>query len=120
MIVYNFFILCSAPHDTGASTIGRRMRKQHESDSDSEGSEDVEDVQDVARLYSSAVQNKNNSMQRSIDRLLKTARAEAAAEDGLPHDYYERCTAAENIYEKPVLCSAHVVGIADPVKYRKG
>ena len=95
------------------------MRKQHESDSDSQDSEDVEDVEEFARQYSSAVQNKNNSIQRTIDRLLATARAEAAAEDGLPHDYYDRCTAAENFYKKPVLCSAHVVGIADPVKYRK-
>ena len=29
------------------------------------------------------------------------------------------CTPAEDFYKKPVLCAAHVVGIADPVKYRK-
>ena len=47
MIVSNFlilFVLCSAPHDNGASAIRRRMREQHESDSDSEDPEDVEDV----------------------------------------------------------------------------
>ena len=70
-----------------------------------------------APFNSSAVQN--NSIQRTLDRLRATARAEAAAEDGVPDDYYERCTAAENFYMKPVLCSAHVVGIADPIKYRK-
>ena len=42
------FILCSAPHDNGTSAIRRRMREQHELDSDSEDSEDVEDV---ARQY---------------------------------------------------------------------
>ena len=47
VIVSNFFIsfiLCSAPHDNGASAIRRRMREQHELDSDSEVPEDVEDV----------------------------------------------------------------------------
>ena len=36
-------------------------------------------------------------------------------------DYYDRFrrTPAEDFYKKPVLCAAHVVGIADPVKYRK-
>ena len=51
-----------------------------------------------------------------------TARAEVAAEDGIPaDDYYDRFrrTPAEDFYKKPVLCAAHVVGIADPVKYRK-
>ena len=67
-----------------------------------------------------------------------TARAEAAAEDLVrADDYYHsrpyfRCadkpvdhyahfcsTPAEDFYKKPVLCAAHVVGIADPVKYRK-
>ena len=60
-----------------------------------------------------------NSIQGTLDRLMATARAEAASEDGVPDNYYHRCTAAENFYMKPVLCSAHVVGIADPVKYRK-
>ena len=48
--------------------------------------------------------------------------AEVAAEDGIPaDDYYDRFrrTPAEDFYKKPVLCSAHVVGIADPVQYRK-
>ena len=60
-----------------------------------------------------------NSIQGTLNRLRATARAEAAAEDGVPGDYYQRCTVAENFYMKPVLCSAHVVGIADPVKYSK-
>ena len=60
-----------------------------------------------------------NSIQETLHRLWVTARAEAAAEDGVPADYYHRCTAAENFYMKPVLCSAHVVGITDPVKNRK-
>ena len=60
-------------------------------------------------------------MQASLDRLRATARAVAAAEDGLPADHYDRFrrTPAEDFYKKPVLCAAHVVGIADPVKYRK-
>ena len=59
-------------------------------------------------------------MQASLDMLRATARAEAAAEDGLPADHYRfRSTPAEDFYKKPVLCAAHVVGIADPVKYRK-
>ena len=45
-ILYVIYILCSAPHDNGASPIRRRMREQHESDS-----EDKEDVVDVARQY---------------------------------------------------------------------
>ena len=45
-MLYLIFILCSAPHDNGASPIRRRMREQHESDS-----EDEEDVVDVARQY---------------------------------------------------------------------
>ena len=38
-----------------------------------------------------------------------------------PVDHYARfcSTPAEDFYKKPVLCAAHVVGIADPVKYRK-
>ena len=51
-----------------------------------------------------------------------TARAEVAAEDGIPaDDYYDRFrrTPAEDFYKKPVLCVAHVFCIADPVKYRK-
>ena len=58
-----------------------------------------------------------HAIQGTLNRLRATA--DAAAEDGVPDDYYHRCTAAENFYMKPVLCSAHVVGIADPVKYRK-
>ena len=46
IMLYLIFILCSAPHDNGASPIRRRMREQHESDS-----EDEEDVVDVARQY---------------------------------------------------------------------
>ena len=36
-------------------------------------------------------------------------------------DYYDRFrrTSAEDFNKKHVLCAAHVVGIADPVKYRK-
>ena len=62
-----------------------------------------------------------------------TARAEAAAEDGFPADHYDCSlpiyttdpyhrfyrTPAEDFYKKPVLCAAHVVGIADPLKYQK-
>ena len=52
-----------------------------------------------------------------------TARAEVAADDGIPaNDYYDRFrrTLAEDFYKKPVLCAVHVVvGIADPVMYRK-
>ena len=38
-----------------------------------------------------------------------------------PVDHYARfcSTPTEDLYKKPVLCAAHVVGIADPVKYRK-
>ena len=45
-MLYLIFILCSAPHDNGASPIRRRMREQHESES-----EDEEDFVDVARQY---------------------------------------------------------------------
>ena len=50
------------------------------------------------------------------------ARAEVAAEDRVPSDDYcnrFRSASAEDFNKKHVLCSAHVVGIADPVKYRK-
>ena len=38
-----------------------------------------------------------------------------------PVDYYTRfcSTPAGDFYKKPVLCAAHVVSIADRVKYRK-
>ena len=58
----------------------------------------------------------------SLDKLRATARAEVAAEDGIPaDDYYDRFrrTSAEDFNKKHVPCAAHVVGIADPVKYRK-
>ena len=43
--MYLIFILCTAPQNNGAIPIPRRMREQHESDS-----EDEEDVfEDVAR-----------------------------------------------------------------------
>ena len=45
-MLYLIFILCSALHNDGAIPIRRRMREQHESDS-----EDEEDVVDVARQY---------------------------------------------------------------------
>ena len=47
--------------------------------------------------------------------------AEVDAEDGFPVDHYDRFsrTPAKDFYKKPVLCAAHVVGIADQVKYRK-
>ena len=61
--------------------------------------------------------------QASLDKLRTTARAEVAAKDRVPaDDYYDRFrrTSAEDFNKKHVLCSAHVIGIADPVKYRKG
>ena len=45
--MYLIFILCTAPHNNAALTIRRRMREQHESDSEDE--EDV--IEDVARQY---------------------------------------------------------------------
>ena len=51
--------------------------------------------------------------------------AEVDAEDLVrADDYYHlmpyfRCADKQDFYKKPVLCAAHVVGIADPVKYRK-
>ena len=47
--------------------------------------------------------------------------AELDAEDGFHVDHHDRFsrTPAKDFYKKPVLCSAHVVGITDPVKYRK-
>ena len=39
--------MCTAPHNNGAIPIRRRMREQHESDSEDE--EDV--IEDVARQY---------------------------------------------------------------------
>ena len=48
--------------------------------------------------------------------------AEVRAEDGIytTNPYVRGCRSpAEYFYKKPVLCAAHVVGIADPVKYRK-
>ena len=105
IMLYIIFILCSALHNVGAIPIRRRMREQHESDS-----EDEEDAVDVAYT----------SIQASLDKLRATARAEAAAEDGLPADHYDRFrrTPDEDFYKKPVRCAAHVVGIADP--YKKG
>ena len=46
--MYLIFIMCTAPHNNGAIPIRRRMREQHESDS-----EDVEEdvMEDVARQY---------------------------------------------------------------------
>ena len=41
-----YFILCTGPQNNGAIPIHRRMREQHESDS-----EDSEVVEDVARQY---------------------------------------------------------------------
>ena len=43
--MYLIFIMCTAPHNNGAIPIRRRMREQHESDSEDE--EDV--IEDVAR-----------------------------------------------------------------------
>ena len=45
--VYLIFIMCTAPHNNCAIPIRRRMREQHESDSEDE--EDV--IEDVARQY---------------------------------------------------------------------
>ena len=45
--MYLIFILCTAPHNNAALPIRRRMREQHESDSEDE--EDV--IEDVARQY---------------------------------------------------------------------
>ena len=45
-MMYLIFILCTGPQNNGAIPILRRMREQHESDS-----EDEEDVIDVARQY---------------------------------------------------------------------
>ena len=51
--------------------------------------------------------------------------AEVDAEDLVrANDYYHsmpyfRFADKQDFYKKPVLCAAHVVGIADPVKYRK-
>ena len=45
--MYLIFILCTAPQNNGAIPILRRMREQHESDSEDE--EDV--IEDVARQY---------------------------------------------------------------------
>ena len=50
--------------------------------------------------------------------------AEVDAEDLVRDDYYHsrpylRCADKQDFYKKPVLCAAHMVGIADPVKYRK-
>ena len=48
--MYLIFIVCTAPHNNGAIPIRRRMREQHQSDSeDVEDSEDV--MEDVARQY---------------------------------------------------------------------
>ena len=44
--MYLIFILCTAPQNNGAIPILRRMREQHESDSEEE---DV--IEDVARQY---------------------------------------------------------------------
>ena len=46
--MYLLFILCTAPQNNAALPIRRRMREQHESDS-----EDVEEdvMEDVARQY---------------------------------------------------------------------
>ena len=58
-------------------------------------------------------------------RLKAEAIAEVDAEDLVrADDYYHsrpyfRCADKQDFYKKPVLCAAHVVGIADPVKYRK-
>ena len=46
IMLYLIFILCSAPHNDGAIPIRRRMREQHESDS-----EDEEDAVDVAYTH---------------------------------------------------------------------
>ena len=93
------------------------MREQHESDS-----EDEEDVVDVARQYfvPSMLVHVASSWY-FVPSMLIQARAEAAAEDGLPADHYDRfCrTPVGDFYKNPVRCAAHVVGVADPVKYRK-
>ena len=52
-----------------------------------------------------------------------TARAEVAAEDLVSADDYYHArpyfrSAPADKPKTPVLCAAHVVGIADPVKYR--
>ena len=46
-LMYLILILCTAPQNNGAIPIPRRMREQHESDSEDE--EDV--IEDVARQY---------------------------------------------------------------------
>ena len=65
-MLYLIFILCSALHNDGAIPIRRRMREQHELDS-----EDEEDAVDVAYT----------SIQASLDRLRAEARAEVDAKD---------------------------------------
>ena len=52
-----------------------------------------------------------------------TARAEATAKDFVPADYnfrLGRIAAAEEFYKPntPVICAAHIVGIADPAMHR--
>ena len=64
-----------------------------------------------------------NSIRATLDRLRATARAEVAAVDIVPADYNFRlgCIAtAEDFYKPntPVICAAHIVGIADPAMHR--
>ena len=57
-----------------------------------------------------------NSVRATLERLKAEAIAELDAEDGFHVDHHDRFsrTPAKDFNKKPVLCAAHVVGIADP------